>query len=242
MVTNKSERIKNWVTNKKNWKLILGPLLIVATLFVAARTVDLNQYLEIVRNWVWQFGPWGAVAFVTMYIAATLFFLPGLPFTLMAAFLFGSFKGFLIMVAASNLTAVAGFMIARYVARKAFEHRIRSIESFHKLKVIVEKNQWLAIPFIRLMPIFPFSLNNYALGLMRISFWRYLLFSEIIFIPMNAVWVFGANTLYYAVTSGNVSWKIMGGATAAGLLVLAIGYAGKRAFGQEVSSDGTSNT
>jgi uncharacterized membrane protein YdjX (TVP38/TMEM64 family) len=94
VVKNKSERIKNWVTNKKNWKLIMGPLLFVATIFVAARTVDLNQYLEIVQKWVWQFGPWGAVAFVTMYITATLFFLPGLPFTLIAAFLFGSFKGF----------------------------------------------------------------------------------------------------------------------------------------------------
>jgi hypothetical protein len=51
---------------------------------------------------------------------------------------------------------------------------------------------------------------------------------------MNALWVFGANTLYAAMISGDVSW-VIAGAAAAGLLLLVLGYAGKRAFGQFVT-------
>jgi len=52
---------------------------------------------------------------------------------------------------------------------------------------------------------------------------------------MNAAWVFGANTLYAAMIPGDLSWGIMGGAVAAGLLVLALGYAGKRVFGHSIA-------
>jgi uncharacterized membrane protein YdjX (TVP38/TMEM64 family) len=236
MAQNQAERLKKWVADKKNWKRFFGPLLCIAVLFTAARVIDLNHYLQIGQKWIWQFGPCGPVAFVGLYTMAVLFLLPGLPFTLMAAFLFGSLKGYLVMMVASTLAAIVGFTVARYLARETFERRLRAVESFEKLTDLVEKNQWLVISFIRLMPIFPFSLNNYVLGLTNVPFWRYLLFSEIVFIPMNALWIFGANTIYAAMISGEISWSIMGAAFTAGLLVLALGYAGKRVFAQSVAS------
>ena len=231
MAPNKKGRLRRWLKDRRNWTRILVPLVLVVALFVAARTIDLDQYLETVRKWVWQFGPWGPVAFIGIYVTAVLFLFPGLPLTFVAAFIFGSLRGYLIMVAASSLAAISGFLVARYLAREILERRIRGFESFQKLMDIVEENQWLAIPFLRLMPIFPFALNNYALGLTRVPFWRYLLFSEIIFLPMNAVWVFGANSLYSAMTSGEVSWGVAGAASGAGLLLLVLGYAAKRTFG-----------
>jgi uncharacterized membrane protein YdjX (TVP38/TMEM64 family) len=231
MTFDKEGRLKRWLKDKKNWYRIIVPLLLVIAFFVAARIIDLDQYLEIVRKWIWQFGPWGPTIFVGVYVTAVLLLLPGLPLTFVAALIFGSLKGYLIMLAASNLAAIIGFLVARYLARESFESRVRGFESFQKLMNLVEKNQWLAIPFVRLMPIFPFALNNYALGLTRVPFWRYLLFSEMIFLPMNAVWVFGANSFYSVITSGEVSWVVAGGATAAGFFVLALGYAGKRVFG-----------
>lgn len=172
MVLNKKRRIKKWVTDKNNWKRLFVPLLILGILFTAARMIELDDYLQIVQKWVWQFGPWGAVVFVGIYVAATLFLFPGMPFTIMAAFLFGSLWGFVVMTAATTLAAVIGFMVARYLARDALERWLRAFESFEKLTDLVEQNSWLAIPFVRIMPIFPFSLNNYALGLTHLPFWR----------------------------------------------------------------------
>lgn len=234
MLPHKKGNIKRWLTNKKNWKRSLGPILFFVAIFAAGRIIDLNYYVTIAQNWVGQFGPWGPAVFIGLYVAATMFFLPGLPFTLVSALIFGSVRGFLIMVVATSLAAVIAFLAARYLARARLQRRISNFGSFGRVKNLIEKNQWLAITFIRLMPIFPFSVNNYGLGLTDVPFWHYLLFSEIVFIPMNAVWVFGTSTLFTAMTRGEVSWAIMGGATASGLLVLMLGYIGKRAFGKHV--------
>jgi uncharacterized membrane protein YdjX (TVP38/TMEM64 family) len=94
----------------------------------------------------------------------------------------------------------------------------------------VEENHWLAIPFVRIMPFFPFAINNYALGLTRIRFWSFLLVSEIVFIPMTAVLVFGASALYSAMVRGEISWWLILGSIGAGLVVLLLGMAGKRRF------------
>lgn len=236
MVKNRKEKIRNWLKDKKNWTQIFIPALLLASLFITARTIDLDQYLEIARNWIWQFGPWGPTVFVFLYVTAMLCLFPGMPFTVIAALLFGSLKGFLVMAVATNIAAVSSFFVARYLARQKFERRLGKIKSFQKLKELVEKNQWLSIPFVRLMPFFPFAVNNYALGLTRITFWRYLLISEIIILPMNAVWVFGANSLYSALTTGEIPWWILGAAVAGGLFILVLGYVCKRSFGEEVVS------
>ena len=208
MTNDKSSRIRQWIKNDKKPKRLIFIVLILAALFITGRAIEIDKYLKIVQEWVWQFGSWGAVFYAFIYIGATLMMLPGTPFTILAALLFGSLAGFLTMVAATTISAIIAFVAARYIAREALEKRIAGAEKFKDLKKMVEKNHWFAIPFVRLMPIFPFSVNNYALGLTRISFWRYLLFSEFIFIPMNAVLVFGANTLYSAMTGGEISWWI----------------------------------
>ena len=35
--------------------------------------IELDDYLQIVQKWVSQFGPWGPVVSVGIYVAATLF-------------------------------------------------------------------------------------------------------------------------------------------------------------------------
>ena len=55
--------------------------------------------------------------------------------------------------------------------------------------------------------------------------------SQLIFLPMNAIMVFGANTLYSALTGGEISWWMVGGSLAGGLMVLLLGYAAKKKYG-----------
>ena len=104
------------VGRQKKWKRLFVPLVLLGALFIAARMIELDQYLQIIQKWVWQFGPWGPVVFVGIYVTATLFLFPGMPFTILAAFIFGSIGGFLVMTAATTLAAVLGFMVARYLA------------------------------------------------------------------------------------------------------------------------------
>ncbi len=229
MISKITRRTVSWL---KRYTKILIPLILIAALFVLGRVLDLNQYLNRIQGWIWQFGSWGPIVFVAIYVGATLFLLPGTPFTLLAAFLFGNLWGFLTMMAATISAATLAFLMARYLARDIAARQLNQVRTINRFKRLIEDNHWFAIPFIRLMPIFPFAINNYALGLTNISFIRYFLLSLIVFIPMNAAIVFGANSLYAVLTGGEVSWLILGGATAAAFLILGLGFAGKRFFAQ----------
>ncbi len=212
-------------------------VLVIAVLIVAGRLIGIDTYLQALQRWIWSFGHWGPVVYVLLYVAATLVLLPGTPLTILAALLFGALWGFVTMTAATTLAAAAGFLIARYLARRRVEQRLGGTDSFRRLRQMTERNQWIAIPFVRLMPVFPFALNNYALGLTRISFWRYLLWSELIFMPMNAVYVIGAGALYRAMIRGEVSWLLIGISAGAGILVLGLGILGKRLMREPVPSE-----
>ena len=106
------------------------------------------------------------------------------------------------------------------------------------MKRLVEGNHRTAITFFHVMPVFPFSITNYAFGLTRISFWSFFLYSEIVFIPMNALLVLGARAIYLAAVQGEISWGILLPTVAAGVFILALGYFGKRAFNISESTPG----
>ena len=73
-------------------------------------------------------------------------FLPGTPFTILAAFLFGGLGGFLTMVAATSVSATVAFLSARYIARDTVEKRVMQVEEFKKFKTMMEENYWFAFP------------------------------------------------------------------------------------------------
>ena len=233
MVKRYWKRFKKWFEGKKNKKKVLLPLALLATLFVLGRLVEVDEYLQTLQKWFWSLGPWGSLAFICLYVGAILILMPGTPFTIAAAFLFGTSRGFFIMVAASSLAAVVGFLVARYVARDTIVKSFSDTPNFRKLMEMVEENYRIAILFVRLMPFFPFAINNYALGLTRISFWSYLFYSELVFLPMNAVLVYGAYAIYRTMVGGGSPWILIGITAAAGFLVLGLGYLSKRAFGQK---------
>jgi uncharacterized membrane protein YdjX (TVP38/TMEM64 family) len=82
------------------------------------------------------------------------------------------------------------------------------------------------IPFVRVVP-FPFALNNYGFGLTAVSFWRYLGWSEVGMVPMNALLVLGADSLVGAEGAAGGRLALM---AAAGAVVLALVLVGRRVW------------
>ncbi len=91
------------------------------------------------------------------------------------------------------------------------------------------------IPFLHLMPVMPFALTNYCLGLTKVPFWRFLLWSELVMIPMNAVWVFGADALWRAATKGEPAWGLIAATGGASVALLVLGVLMKRTMNQRRS-------
>ena len=221
---------------RMKWLKIAAGVVLLVVLILAGRLIDIQSYLDIAQKWVWSLGPWGPIAYGVLYVVATLLFIPGSPFSIIAALLFGTLWGYVIMLCSTTIAAIISFLLARSLLKDRVQRHLGEQKLFETLSGWVEKNPWLAIPVV---PFFPFSLNNYALGLTHVTFRQYLLGSLAIFIPMTGIFIFGANALYRAAVRGEVSWGLLGGSVAVGLLILVLGYYGKKFFLTDEQDDDT---
>ncbi len=225
-----TSRIEGAAGRRKGPWPLAGLCLLIIVSLVVGPTVDLQQHMETGQAWAAALGAWAPGAYIFVCVVATLMGVPGTPLTLLAVFLFGSALGFVVMVVASSASAILAFLIARHVGRDVLMQRLGGTEPFRRLSELIKEHQWIAIPFVQVVPLFPFAVVNYGLGLTGIALWRYVFWSELIIIPGEAVLAFGANALYEALLQGWPPWAVLPLATAAVLFVLGIALLGKRAF------------
>jgi uncharacterized membrane protein YdjX (TVP38/TMEM64 family) len=131
--------------------------------------------------WVQRAGIWGPAIFMAVYAVATVLFLPGAVLTLAGGALFGPVLGTLYSLTSATLGATLAFAIARYlasgwVARKTGGWAGQVIDG-------VEREGWRFVAFVRLVPLLPFNLLNYALGLTRIGLLHYVVASYVFMLP-----------------------------------------------------------
>ena len=126
---------------------------------------------DALSRWLAGAGAWAPLAFIAFYAAATVLFLPGAVLTLAAGALFGAVPGALYSLTGATLGATLAFLIARYLA--ADWVACRAGGRLKQLIEGVEAEGWRFVAFVRLVPLFPFNLVNYALGLTRIPLLAY---------------------------------------------------------------------
>lgn len=154
---------------------ILVVLAIVALLLVAGRKG--TDAIPAFAAWVEGLGVWGPVAFVAGYALATVAFVPGSLLTLAAGAIFGLGKGTALVFVAATLGASVAFLISRYVARGPIERRLAGNERFVAVDRAVAAEGRKIVLLLRLSPVFPFNLLNYALGLTSVRFIDYFVAS-----------------------------------------------------------------
>jgi len=210
---------------RRRWPFVLFAVFLL-TVVVASRAVDLGRHVETAQAWTAALGMLAPLAFVVVYVAATLIGVPGTAFTLLSPLLFGPLIAFVVMVVASGASAACGFLVARYLARDALTERLSETDGFARLSRLVAAHDWVVIPFLRIVPIAPFAVVNYGFGLTGIRFWRYFLWTEVAMIPVNAVLILGADAFYVAATRGTVSWPLIAVGAAAAVVVAGLAALG----------------
>ena len=136
---------------------------------------------EALEFWIQDAGIWAPLLFMAFYAVAAVLFLPGSVLTLAGGALFGPVLGTLYNLTGASIGATLAFLIARYLASDWVADKTGG-----RLKQLingVEGEGWRFVAFTRLVPLFPFNLLNYALGLTRIRFSHYLLASYICMLP-----------------------------------------------------------
>ena len=130
------------------------------------------------------------MAFIVLYILATVLFLPGSILTLGAGLLFGLVLGFVYVSIASTLGATAAFLTGRYLARDWVARKIEGNTTFRAIDDAVAEGGWRIVGLTRLSPIFPFNMLNYAFGLTQVSLRDYFFASWIGMMPGTVMYVY----------------------------------------------------
>jgi len=198
-------------TKEQKSKLSFSRILLIgaalALLIVLGRQA--GSYLPQFVAWVDSLGVWGPVVFVAGYIVAAVAFVPGSILTLAAGAIFGLGKGVVIVFLAAMLGSAAAFLVARYLARPAIERRLAGNTRFAAIDRAVGAQGRKIVFLLRLSPVFPFNLLNYALGLTKVRFLDFFIASAGM-LPGTLLYV------YYGKLAGDVAALAGGSAVAKG--------------------------
>ncbi|HBK63320.1 MAG TPA: TVP38/TMEM64 family protein, partial [Cyanobacteria bacterium UBA11166] len=134
-------------------------------------------------------GAIGAIAFIALYIIATVAFLPGSIVTLGAGVVFGVILGSVYVFIGATLGATAAFLVGRYLARGWVAGKIAGNDKFKAIDDAVGKEGFKIVLLTRLSPVFPFNLLNYAYGLTGVSLKDYFL-GSVGMIPGTVMYVY----------------------------------------------------
>lgn len=174
---------------------IVVALLLVAAILTGITLLPLKDYLAGLLRGIESVGPWGPVLLAGVYAVACVLFVPGSVLTLGAGFLFGVVRGTIAVSVGSVLGATAAFLIGRTLLRGWIEKRVATYPRFQAIDRAVGKEGFKIVLLVRLSPIFPFNLLNYAFGLTNVRLWQYVLASWIGMLPGTLMYVYLGSAL-----------------------------------------------
>jgi uncharacterized membrane protein YdjX (TVP38/TMEM64 family) len=164
--------------------------------------------------------PAAPLVFLALHLAASLLFIPRTILAMAAGLVFGIGWGLLWATAGSVLGAVAGFLVARYVNAGLIDP-----ESMPRVGPVLRRAEaggWRAVAALRLIPMLPHSIANYALGLTRLPLGAYALGSLLGQLPMTIAYVDlgAAGGKLWTGSAGWLAPTVVGGAALLVSLVL----------------------
>ncbi len=143
------------------------------------------------------------LAFVVVYGIGTAIGIPGMPFTVAAGALFGTFVGTLMAWTGAMLSAAAGYWIARTVGRDVVTRwlkRFRRVDS-----AVSEARDFTGMLRLRLFPVLPIGVVNFVGGLARAPFTSYMAATAIGVVPSTLIYTYFADSLLAGVGSGHTA-------------------------------------
>lgn len=157
----------------------------------SANTAGFNpqEWLRNALQWIDNLGAIAPIAFILLYIFATVAFLPGSVVTLGAGVVFGVVLGSFYVFIGATIGATAAFLVGRYLARGWVAKKIEGNKKFRAIDEAVGKEGLKIVLLTRLSPLFPFNLLNYAYGITGVSLKDYVI-GSVGMIPGTIMYVY----------------------------------------------------
>lgn len=117
-------------------------------------------------------------------IGSSVLALPGITFAVVAGGLFGPWSGSFYCLLGTTIGAIFSFLLSRYLLKDSIEELVKKNERLYS--IIFQTNserEMLILMITRLLPIFPFNLQNFAYGITNISILKYSIGTFLFMIP-----------------------------------------------------------
>ncbi len=219
-------------------------LLATAALVLAAAwwVLPLRGWATTLLEYVRSAGLAGVAILIGVYVLAAVALVPGSLLTMGAGFAYGPVGGLLVASPASVLAATTAFLLGRTILRDWARRQITRSPAARALEGAVTRNSFKLILLLRLSPVIPFNLLNYALALSGASLGRYLAASFLGMLPGTWLYVYlGSVTTTAAglnpASHGGGPWRLaltLGGVAATIAAVALVTRSARRALREEL--------
>lgn len=156
---------------------------------------DLLTDLPHLQTLIRQSGLFGYSLYILLFIIATLFLLPGSILVIAGGIVFGPLLGTLLSLIAATLASSCSFLLARWPGRDLLLKYVGHSHTFQATEKGIARNGIDFLILTRLIPLFPYNIQNYAYGLTTIAFWPYTLISALTTLPGIVIYTVMASDL-----------------------------------------------
>jgi len=189
--------------NSKSFRVkIVIFLLVICVLSVIIYFDRRDRWTENFLDWVERNPLQGAISYILVYTAVTILFIPGLIFAVGCGYVYsqcydvviGVLLGSAIVTIGATLGSVAAFLIGRYLFESLVKTWVEKSEKFRAIQTITQLKGLRLMFLLRLSPIIPFNILNYALGLTTVTLRDYTI-ACLGMVPGSIAFVFLGSTL-----------------------------------------------
>jgi uncharacterized membrane protein YdjX (TVP38/TMEM64 family) len=208
------------MAHPRRWLLVAIAFLVLAGVAAMAWGFSLGLSVEALVDWIDGLGIWAPIGFVALYAVATVALVPGGIFDLAGGALFGPYLGSAVNLLGGTLGAALAFLVARYIARDWAQ--AKAGPRLQGIMRSVDEEDWRFVAFVRLVPVIPYNITNYLLGVTRIPFPRYVLATLVFMAPSTVAytWIGHAGRQAIAGDTENIKYALIALALIAVVLLL----------------------
>ncbi|MEF9952983.1 MAG: VTT domain-containing protein [Clostridium sp.] len=126
-----------------------------------------------------------SLIYVILTIAGSTFLaLPGATFAIFAGIIFGPVYGIFLCLIATTLGASFAFLVGRFFLKDSIKPVIEKNKYLNQILFKGNnKSDFILLMVTRLVPIFPYNLQNFAYGITNISFLKYTFLTFVFMLP-----------------------------------------------------------
>ncbi|GFR35728.1 TVP38/TMEM64 family protein [Thermobrachium celere] len=170
--------------NKKINKMSL--LIVLLFLFVICYYMGgFNYFKDInkLKNSLNNLGRLRYLMYIFAYIITAIFSLPASILTIVGGIIFGPLIGGILALIGATIGALVSFLISRYLFRDFIVSKFKDNLVFNKIEEGFKRNGKDFLILTRLLPVFPYNIQNYAYGITNIDVSTYVIVSFITMAP-----------------------------------------------------------